>query len=304
MNNVVKSTSNYLSLLKPKLIILLSVTGIVAYLLAYPGNNLITFLNQEFWLLCGFVFVGITASGGALAVNNYIDRDIDKKMSRTKERASINEISPAWKILLFGSMVMLISFTLAWVLFNFITALLLIFADGFYIFIYSIWLKRTSVLSTILGGIISPIPVLVGYTAQFGYVPLQGWLVGLIVFIWTPSHTFALASKNVDDYREAGIPVLPVIIGMKKTAILTFLGGITTLIYGNFVYFIYFFNYNNSLVNIILVMYLTIISGIFFYTLLKFLISATSQSATVCFRLGHSLYLAGIFILFVTQKFV
>jgi heme o synthase len=277
----------YFSLTKPRIIVLLSLTGVIAYLLPNPID--ITPLS-----IIGFIFMGYTTSGGAMAINNYIDRDIDSIMNRTKNRPSVNEINPAWKIIVFGSSLILIGLAIGYFVFNFYTFLILLFAILFYLFGYSLFLKRNSILSTIIGGIISPAPVWVGYSAALGVVPLEGWLLGLIVFFWTPSHTWAMSAKNLDDYTNAKIPMLPVLYGMKTTGLATLIGGIITIIFGYFVYISYYFS--ETILGYTFLTISGIVTLYFLYTLVDFWLRPSVKTATITFRYGHTLWLVAIFI--------
>jgi len=271
---------------------LLSVTGIVAYLIPHhPGT---TFLD-----VLVFFFIGFCASGGAMTINNYIDRDIDQLMERTSDRASLHNIGPT-RTLIFGIVLVFLAVTVAYLKYNLITALFLLAADLFYIFLYSMWLKRTSVWSTIIGGIISPTPVWVGYTSELGYLPLEGLLLGLLVFIWTPSHTFAMSAKNVDDYTNAEIPMFPVVWGMKTTALGTLIGGIITVLYAVWMYYTFFL----PRYYFITAIFLGLISIYFTYTNIKFYLNPTVRNATISFRGGHTIFLAGYYTLILIQNYI
>ncbi|MCY3414154.1 MAG: protoheme IX farnesyltransferase [Candidatus Heimdallarchaeota archaeon] len=275
----------YFSLTKPKIIVLLSVTGLVGYFIPNPVTN--------FGKVIAFVYMGYASAGGAMAVNNYIDRDIDAVMQRTRYRASVNEINPPWMVAVFGGLLALSGILIAFFVFNPLTAYFLIFADVFYLTGYSLYLKRNSLSSTIIGGLISPTPVFVGFTAATGMLSLEGLLLGLIVFVWTPSHTFAMSAKNIEDYTAANIPMMPVVVGMKKTAWFTLLGGVITMVYGYYVVLTYFIPLNQITLQVIL----ALVSLYFLYTLLLFVRDPTPETATICFRRGHTLWLSAVFIL-------
>ena len=292
MNSVKIIIHDYISLTKPKIIMLLSVTGIVAYLIPkHPGIGIFDILT--------FFIMGYFASGGAMAINNYIDRDIDQIMDRTADRASLHRVG-ATKTLIYGIVLVVLSVTIAFIRFNLVTAMFLLFADLFYIFLYSMWLKRTSVWSTILGGVISPTPVWIGYTSELGYLPLEGLLLGLLVFIWTPSHTFAMSGKNVEDYKNAGIPMFPVVWGMRQTAAATLAGSIITVIYAYVLYYMYF----SRTAVVVSSIYLIVITTYFLYTSVKFFQEPTVKNATISFRGGHTVFLAGFYILVLIQNYL
>ena len=164
---VILTFKNYFGLTKPKIVILLSLTGIIAYIMA---NNII--LTPEI-ILAG-LFVGYASSGGAMAINSYIDRDIDRLMNRTNKRASVNPenlINPPEKIIVFGSTLVILSLFVANIAFNLLTAMLVFFGVIFYIIGYSMILKRYTVWNTIFGGLASPVPVLVGFAAALNTIP-------------------------------------------------------------------------------------------------------------------------------------
>ncbi|MHA2277305.1 MAG: heme o synthase, partial [Candidatus Kariarchaeaceae archaeon] len=212
---------DYLSLTKPRIIVLLTITGIGGFFVPQPNLNGVSILD-----LLVFIFVGYASAGGAMTINNYIDRDIDILMDRTKDRSSVREegLEPK-KVLQFGIILTAAGIVTAGLYFNLLTALFLSWGALFYLFGYSLFLKRKSILNTILGGLASPAPVWVGYAARIDSIPVEGWLLGAIVFIWTPSHTWALSTKHMADYERAGIPMLPVKLGMEKTAKITLLAG-------------------------------------------------------------------------------
>ena len=174
------------------------------------------------------LYVGYASAGGAMVINAYIDRDIDILMNRTKKRASVgtDAINPPEKIVLFGGTLVFTSIGLAFAYFNPLTAVFVAFGVFFYLIGYSLYLKRHSILNNIIGGLASPVPVWVAYAAIEDTKMLlnwEAWLLGILVFVWTPSHTWALASKYHEDYRNAKIPVLPALYGLKITARVTFL---------------------------------------------------------------------------------
>ena len=150
---VLLTLKNYFSLTKPKIVILLSLTGIIAYIIA---NNGVPNLN----IFIAGLIVGYAAPGGAMAINSYIDRDIDRLMNRTNKRASVNPenlIDPPEKIVVFGSALVVLSLFIAFIFFNLLTVLLLLFGVIFYIIGYSMILKRYTVWNTIIGGLASPV---------------------------------------------------------------------------------------------------------------------------------------------------
>lgn len=296
-NNKIKGTffeniwlflKDYLSLTKPRIIVLLTITGIGGFFVPQPNLDGVSLLD-----LLIFVFVGYASAGGAMTINNYIDRDIDALMDRTKNRPSVVEdgLEPK-NVLTFGILLMMSGIITAYFYFSSITALFLAWGALFYLFGYSLFLKRKSILNTILGGLASPAPVWVGYAARLDAthlsdIPIEAWLLGAIVFIWTPSHTWALSTKHMADYKRAGIPMLPVKLGIEKTAKITLFAGIITMIYGT--WFAYYLE-----PRLLVVVALIIPNLILFYGLWVFYKKPTTETANTCFK-AHNVWMGIIF---------
>ncbi|MFW9995979.1 MAG: heme o synthase [Candidatus Odinarchaeota archaeon] len=223
--NRVSIWSKYFSLTKPKVVLLLLITGLTGFLLTN---------DQGLPAIILFCYTGYASAGGAMAINSYIDRDVDRLMERTLKRASVgnNAIKPR-NILVFGSILVGSAILLAFVIFNLNTAFFVCWGVLFYIIGYSLYLKRKTVLNTVLGGFSSAAPVWVGFAAGLGHVPVEGWLLGLLVFIWNPAHTWTLAAKYLQDYKEARIPMFPVVYGLKHTSEVNFILGIILIMYSS-----------------------------------------------------------------------
>jgi protoheme IX farnesyltransferase len=198
-----------------------------------------------FGLLIATLIGGAAASGGASALNHYFDRDIDDLMRRTKRRPlPAGRVPDEWAIGM-GIALNIVAFAVLALFANIVAALLAIFGTLFYIFVYTLWLKRTTVQNIVIGGAAGAIPPLVGWAAVTGSLDLSAWLLFAIVFFWTPAHFWALALLIRDDYARAGVPMLPVIRGDEATAwgiftyalslvplsMLLFLGGGLSLLY-------------------------------------------------------------------------
>ena len=202
----------YLALTKPRIIELLLVTTVPTMVVADQGI-------PSVWLMAATVIGGTLAAGGANAINMYADRDIDRLMERTKNRPLVTgEIAPA-KALVFALVLEVAAFAWLWGFVNLLSAVLAVSATAFYVFIYTLWLKRTSTRNIIIGGAAGAVPVLVGWAAvtnSLDWAPLV--LFGLI-FYWTPPHFWALAIRYRDDYRAANVPMLPAVASTRTTAV-------------------------------------------------------------------------------------
>src|SRR6267142_2147254 len=196
-------------LTKPRIISLLLVTTVAPMFVAgNPG-----------WLLVLIVLVGgYLMAGGANAVNMYLDRDIDTQMSRTRLRPIPSGRMGPRAVLAFGiALATAATFLLARFT-NVLTALLALGGFYFYIFVYTRWLKRTTPQNIVIGGAAGAFPPLVGWASMTGTIDLTAVFLFLIIFVWTPPHFWALALLIKDNYKAAGVPMLPVVKGERETA--------------------------------------------------------------------------------------
>jgi len=205
----------YIALTKPKIIILLLVTSVGGMFLAKQGVPNIV-------LIAIVLLGGSLAAAGANAINQYLEKDIDSMMSRTsKKRPLVSESIPSSHALVFGLLTNLLAFGLMWVLVNPESAILTMSASVFYIFIYTIILKRRTPQNIVIGGAAGAVPPLVGWVAVRGYEGLYelapAICLFIIIFVWTPPHFWALSLILKDDYRLAQIPMLPVVVGIQRT---------------------------------------------------------------------------------------
>jgi protoheme IX farnesyltransferase len=205
-----QTTAAYFQLTKPRVIELLLVTTVPAMVLA--GRRL-----PSIWLVLATLLGGALAAGSANAINCYLDRDIDQVMRRTRRRPiPANAVSPD-RALAFGYTLGAISFFYLSIAVNVMAASLALSAIAFYVFVYTMWLKRTSTQNIVIGGAAGAVPVLVGWAAVTGTVGVAAWVLFAIVFVWTPPHFWALAMRYRGDYAAAGIPMLPVVRGPEET---------------------------------------------------------------------------------------
>ena len=200
----------YFALTKPRIIELLLITAVPSMVLAagrWPGT----------WLVMATLIGGSLSAGGANALNNYVDRDIDQIMRRTRSRPlARHEVTPA-NALVFGVILGIGGFVWLWVTTNLIAAVVSTTALLFYVFVYTMSLKRTSSQNIVIGGAAGAAPALVGWAAVTGMLDLPAWVLFLVVFYWTPPHFWALAIRYKDDYERAGVPMLPVVAGVEAT---------------------------------------------------------------------------------------
>src|SRR5881628_3465630 len=198
------------SLTKPAIMSLLLLTALGGMFLAARGV-------PSFGLLAATLVGGAAASGGASALNQYFDRDIDERMRRTRRRPLPSQRVPdEWAIGL-GISLNVVAFAVLAIFANIVAATLALVGTLFYIFVYTLWLKRSTVQNIVIGGAAGAIPPLVGWAAVTGSLDLEAWLLFAIVFFWTPAHFWALALLIRDDYARAGIPMLPVVRGEEAT---------------------------------------------------------------------------------------
>ncbi|MCY0864658.1 MAG: heme o synthase [Sulfobacillus sp.] len=204
------SVKDYIQLMKPGIVVWLMITAFSAMVVAAHG---IPPISTMVWTLMG---LGLSA-GGAHAVNMWYDRDIDRIMKRTQNRPVVTgKISPE-QALAFGIAAGLVSFIGLGVLVNWLTASATLAGYLFYIFVYTMWLKRRSAQNIVIGGAAGAFPPIVGWTAvthQLGWAP---WLMFLLIFLWTPPHFWSLALYKQDDYRRAEIPMMPIVRGPRVT---------------------------------------------------------------------------------------
>jgi protoheme IX farnesyltransferase len=200
----------YVALTKPRIIELLLITTVPAMVLAaggWPGT----------WLVLNALIGGSLSAGGANALNSYVDRDIDQIMKRTRARPlARHEVAPQ-KALVFGIALGLLGFAWLALTTTVMAAVLATAALLFYVFVYTLGLKRSTTQNIVIGGAAGAAPVLVGWAAVTGSIGLAAWILFFVVFYWTPPHFWALAIRYHDDYEAAGVPMLPVVVGVEAT---------------------------------------------------------------------------------------
>ena len=201
----------YMALTKPRIIELLLVTTVPTMVLAQGGV-------PHWWLMTAVVLGGTLAAGGANAINMYVDRDIDDLMRRTRHRPlPMHSVTPT-RALVFGIGLSVAAFAFLALTVNLLSAVLALSATAFYVFVYTMWLKRSTPQNIVIGGAAGCVPVLVAWAAVTGEVGLPALVLFAIVFYWTPPHFWALALRYRGDYAAANVPMLPVVRGEAETA--------------------------------------------------------------------------------------
>jgi protoheme IX farnesyltransferase len=216
MQPAVRSSSRsrlaaYVALTKPRIIELLLVTTVPTMVVAQRGL-------PPLGLILATLVGGALAAGGANALNMYVDRDIDRLMNRTKRRPLVTgELTPI-QALTFALGLEAFAFVELWVLVNPLSAVLALSATLFYVFVYTIWLKRTSTQNIVIGGAAGAVPVLVGWAAVTGRLDWAPLVLFGVIFAWTPPHFWALAIRYREDYAAAAVPMLPAVASLAVTA--------------------------------------------------------------------------------------
>ncbi|MGE4566811.1 MAG: heme o synthase [Acidimicrobiales bacterium] len=201
----------YVALTKPRIIELLLITTVPTMFVAQQGV-------PPVWLMVATVLGGALAAGGANAINMVIDQDIDKLMKRTSGRPLVTGVMTGRNALIFALTLEALAFVWLWAFANLLSAVLAISATLFYVFVYSLWLKRTSTHNIVIGGAAGSVPVLVGWAAVANSLSWAPIVLFLVIFYWTPPHFWALAIKYRDDYSAASVPMLPSVRSLEVTA--------------------------------------------------------------------------------------
>jgi protoheme IX farnesyltransferase len=200
----------YVALTKPRIIELLLVTTLPTMVVAKHGL-------PSVWLMVATLVGGTLAAGGANAINMVVDRDIDALMNRTKKRPLVTGAMSPRAALIFALTLEVAAFVELWLAVNLLSAILAVSATLFYVFVYTLWLKRRSTQNIVIGGAAGAVPVLVGWAAVTNSLSWAPIVLFAIIFIWTPPHFWSLAVRYKEDYAAADVPMLPVVASMKRT---------------------------------------------------------------------------------------
>jgi protoheme IX farnesyltransferase len=197
--------AGFVALTKPRIIELLLITTVPTMVLAqgaWPATRLVLIT------LIG----GTLAAGGANAINMVIDRDIDALMPRTQGRPLVTGLITPRAAMVFALALEAGAFAVLWAGANLLSAVLALSATLFYVFVYTLWLKRTSTQNIVIGGAAGAVPVLVGWSAVRDSVGWSAVVLFVVIFLWTPPHFWALAIRHADEYRAANVPMLPSVV--------------------------------------------------------------------------------------------
>ena len=205
-----------LEISKPRIVVLLVITAVTSM---YAASKLVPGTPElEYWSYLHIIIAGALASAGSSALNHYYDKDIDPKMTRTSTRPIPSGRMRASNVLVYGLLVSCVSVIYGYFALNVVSAFFIAVGIFSYVIIYTVWLKRKNSSNIVIGGIAGSAAAWAGWAAATGSMDLLGFLVGFLVFVWTPSHFWCLAMKIKDEYAQAGVPMLPVVIGMQKTS--------------------------------------------------------------------------------------
>lgn len=205
----ISTVRDYFQLMKPRVMSLVVFTSFVGMMLA-PGSihPLIGFAAML------FVLIG---AGSSAAINMWYDRDIDTVMKRTQKRPTVTgKIAPE-EALSFGIITAIFSVLLMTLCVNIVAGALLLLTILYYVFIYTIWLKRSSIMNVVVGGAAGAFPPMIGWAAVTGDISYESLALFAIIFIWTPPHSWALAIYRLQDYRNCRVPMMPVVRGVAYT---------------------------------------------------------------------------------------
>ena len=201
---------------KPRIVVLLVITAVTSM---YAASKLVDGApDLEYIDYLHIIVAGALASAGSSALNHYYDRDIDPKMTRTSTRPIPSGRMAASHVMIYGLAVSCISVIYGFFALNPVSAFFIAVGIFSYVIIYTAWLKRLNSSNIVIGGIAGSAAAWAGWSAATGSMDLLGFLVGFLVFVWTPSHFWCLAMKIKDEYAAASVPMLPVVIGMQKTS--------------------------------------------------------------------------------------
>jgi protoheme IX farnesyltransferase len=279
----------YVALTKPRIIELLLVTTFPAMVVAADGI-------PNLWIALATLVGGSLAAGGANTINCYIDRDIDAIMRRTHSRPiPAGLIKPA-NALIFGLTLSVTAFAFLTLTVNLLTACLAVSAILFYVFVYTLWLKRTTVENIVIGGAAGAIPPLCGWAAVTNSLDAAPLIMFAIVFLWTPPHFWALAISYTNDYAAAGVPMLPVTRGAVEARRRSLAYAVVTVGISLSLYL-------TGDVGLIYLGTAAVFGGLFIWLAVQQIKQATVKAAMALFKYSTS-YLALIFVAMIADRLI
>lgn len=210
---------DFIEVSKPRIVVVLVITAVCSYLAATRFDATPAVAWDVSWWHLGFLTLsGALASMGASALNHYYDRDIDKVMERTAKRPIPAGRLSASSVLAYGIAVSALSVAIAWFTLNPVATGMIALGIFFYVIIYTAWLKRSNASNIVIGGFAGSAASMAGWATATGSMDLLGFLVGWLVFMWTPPHFWCLAIRAREEYASVRVPMLPVMIGNQRTA--------------------------------------------------------------------------------------
>jgi protoheme IX farnesyltransferase len=230
------TVKEYVEVSKPRIVLVLVITAITTLLAGSRLDNTPGW-HVTAWQLGFVTLTGALASMGSSALNHYWDRDIDKMMYRTSSRPIPSGRLAPGKVLTYGLVLSVLSVGLAWFTLNPVATGMIAVGIFFYVIVYTLWLKRYNPANIIVGGFAGSAASMAGWATATGSINLLGFLVGWLVFMWTPSHFWCLAIKTRDEYAGARVPMLPVLVGNERTAGYIFMNTAILLPYSVMLYF-------------------------------------------------------------------
>jgi len=210
---------DYIEVSKPRIVVVLVITAVASLLAgsrfdSTPG----TAWDVSAWQLSFLIIAGALASMGASALNHYYDKDIDKVMERTANRPIPSGRLSAKSVFAYGLALCVLSIVIAFYTLNPVATAMIAIGIFFYVLVYTAWLKRSNPSNIVIGGFAGSAASMAGWATATGSVDLLGFLVGWLVFMWTPPHFWCLAIKAREEYASVNVPMLPVLIGNQRTA--------------------------------------------------------------------------------------
>ncbi|MDQ3948661.1 MAG: heme o synthase [Thermoproteota archaeon] len=210
---------DYVEVSKPRIVVVLVITAIASLLAAsrFDSTPAIAW-DVSAWQIGFLTLAGALASMGSSALNHYFDRDIDSMMPRTAKRPIPDGRLPAKSVFAYGFTLCILSIVLAFFTLNPVATAMIAIGILFYVIIYTAWLKRRNASNIVIGGFAGSAASMAGWATATGSIDLLGFLVGWLVFMWTPPHFWCLAIKAREEYASVHVPMLPVLIGNQRTA--------------------------------------------------------------------------------------